>query len=313
MSSAADDPTPSFRWDISLPQPTSTSQLHPQHGLPGVNPSHLISPPALSEGSHLPFSVDVGKTAGTATTAVPAEVGARFSTGTIRVLKTWYAAHEDHYYPRSRDIQSIQLRTGLGKLQITTWLANTRRRTKSRIPTQPKSPGVPLFSTLEAMQIPPPQRPLEQMGPLQIWEHSPPEEDAADATAIFHAVSGFAGLPEGLSALITVGPQPSVRGEWSSASSGATSKHSGHSSGESAHSHMSGSSRASFYNSRPRKDVDGHLICAFRSELEPDQHVSTHNYNVCKDRSPEERLFYRKDHFIQHLKAAHNPNDNMPL
>ncbi|KAH7111982.1 hypothetical protein EDB81DRAFT_828303 [Dactylonectria macrodidyma] len=61
------------------------------------------------------------------------------------------------------------------------------------------------------------------------------------------------------------------------------------------------------------QDVDGHLICAFRSELEPDQHVSTHNYNVCKDRSPEERLFYRKDHFIQHLKAAHNPNDNMPL
>ncbi|CRK31426.1 hypothetical protein BN1708_005429 [Verticillium longisporum] len=313
--------------------------------------------------------------------SVPAKVGTRFSTRALRVLRNWFAAHEDHPYPRAGDMESLQAQTGLNKLQVSTWLANTRRRTKSRVPVRPTSPSVLSTPNLEAMEIPTSRRPelVDQMDPLGRWQNSPPEDEAADAKAILKAISGSPDASAQPSHPILVRPQPSVWGEWSSASSAGTSQ-SSNSSGGSAYSHGSASSRAQSrdlarytkhkrrrnrgaakpatprtkLSQLPRKfqctfctesfaqkhgwqrhekslhlslerwecspegpytrDDDGHQACAYCSRLEPDEgHMKTHNFEVCMDRLPEERSFYRKDHLIQHLKAVHHVKFDPPL
>ncbi|KAG7106188.1 Homeobox protein 4 like [Verticillium longisporum] len=306
--------------------------------------------------------------------SVPAKVGTRFSTRALRVLRNWFAAHEDHPYPRTGDMESLQTQTGLNKLQVSTWLANTRRRTKSRVPVRPTSPSVLSTPNLEAMAIPTsrPSELVDQMDPLGRWQNSPPEDEAADATAILKAISGYPDASAQPSHPVPVRAQPSVWGEWSSASSAGTSQ-SSNSSGGSAYSHGSASSRAQSrdlarytkharrrnrratqsattrakLSQLPRKfqctfctesfaqkhgwqrhektmhlslerwecspegpytrDDDGHQACVYCSQPEPDEgHMQTHSFEVCMDRLPEERSFYRKDHLIQHLKAVHH-------
>lgn len=177
----------------------------------------------------------------------PPKTGARFSLGPLRILKAWFSRHQDHPYPGSRDLDELQAMTGLSRQQITTWLSNARRRNKSRIPTRPTSPGIPTLSTAaRPVDIPGHGRPhrdtsipadFDQMDPLQRWQQSPPEHEAASTAAILSAVSGSPGLH--------LPPTPTTQhspwGEDSSVSSAGTSL-SNHSSAASAYSHLSGSS-----------------------------------------------------------------------
>ncbi|KAK2044464.1 hypothetical protein LZ31DRAFT_565860 [Colletotrichum somersetense] len=49
------------------------------------------------------------------------------------------------------------------------------------------------------------------------------------------------------------------------------------------------------------------LCCVFCGEANPDQaHAESHNHYQCKERSLEERTFYRKDHLNQHLRLVHD-------
>lgn len=49
-----------------------------------------------------------------------------------------------------------------------------------------------------------------------------------------------------------------------------------------------------------------HPVCAFCDEVNPDQkHLESHNYSACQVKEYGERTFYRKDHFMQHLRLTH--------
>ncbi|PYH96707.1 putative homeobox and C2H2 transcription factor [Aspergillus ellipticus CBS 707.79] len=53
--------------------------------------------------------------------------------------------------------------------------------------------------------------------------------------------------------------------------------------------------------------MDGAKRCAFCMAVDPDNdHLESHNYSTCQEKTPAERSFYRKDHLNQHLRLMHN-------
>ncbi|KAE8154522.1 hypothetical protein BDV25DRAFT_171772 [Aspergillus avenaceus] len=53
--------------------------------------------------------------------------------------------------------------------------------------------------------------------------------------------------------------------------------------------------------------LDGKLVCAFCQTPDPDDdHLDSHNYILCQEKDPQERVFYRKDHLNQHLRYMHH-------
>ena len=52
--------------------------------------------------------------------------------------------------------------------------------------------------------------------------------------------------------------------------------------------------------------IDGVHYCAFCDVIDPDvDHLETHNYSACEEKTIQGRTFYRKDHLGQHLKLLH--------
>ncbi|CAD6445734.1 483e574b-060e-4d69-a6b5-c9bd24553dc6 [Sclerotinia trifoliorum] len=114
------------------------------------------------------------------------KVGARFSRQSVRILKDWLGLHHHHPYPTDSEREILMSKTGLNKTQITNWLANARRRGKTRPTVTPPTAG----NYANAMDIPRKATPaLEHMNPLERWKHSPPEHEPASATAIAKAVT----------------------------------------------------------------------------------------------------------------------------
>lgn len=53
--------------------------------------------------------------------------------------------------------------------------------------------------------------------------------------------------------------------------------------------------------------LTGMELCAFCREANPSaDHVESHNFTACQEKTLQERTFYRKDHLSQHLKLMHN-------
>ncbi|KAI9932160.1 hypothetical protein ASPWEDRAFT_110288 [Aspergillus wentii DTO 134E9] len=53
--------------------------------------------------------------------------------------------------------------------------------------------------------------------------------------------------------------------------------------------------------------VQGINRCVFCMAADPDNdHLETHNYSTCQEKTLQERTFYRKDHLNQHLRLMHN-------
>ncbi|KAJ3461238.1 hypothetical protein MRS44_009791 [Fusarium solani] len=180
------------------------------------------------------------------TSTAPPKIGNRFSSEAVKILRNWFASHERHPYPTVEDIQNLQNQTGLGRQQITNWFANTRRRAKAHL----SRPASPMFrndeeghSSGHQTPIDTPRRrptpaPFEHMNPLQRWENSPPEHEAATVHDISRAVAAFSGRPHG---------RIKSRSNASSVSSTGTSGSSRDSgSCSSAHSHPSRQSSTSF-------------------------------------------------------------------
>ncbi|KXH40753.1 homeobox and C2H2 transcription factor [Colletotrichum simmondsii] len=310
-------------------------------------------------------------------TTTPPKIGTRFSSKSLRILKTWLANNNHHPYPTTEDMEILQRQTGLSRQQITNWLANTRRRTRFKIP--PKRPPSPAITSSRTMPIDIPagsslSDTFQNLNPLQRWQVSPPEHEPASVSAIAHAVSGFSSEGEDLGdrSLTDTIPTRSLYGQ-SSASSAGTS-HSSRSSANSAYSHNSHTSLRSLeplgksavkrrrrraLAKRPEAkgtgtlwqtsntyqctfctetfktkhnwqrhekslhlslerwecaptgptvpDASGQPVCIFCSEANPNkEHLEKHNYQACRDRQPEDRTFYRKDHLQQHLKLVHD-------
>ncbi|CEO58589.1 hypothetical protein PMG11_03301 [Penicillium brasilianum] len=62
---------------------------------------------------------------------LPPKSGNRFNPAALKLLKRWFANHEDHPYPTSDDIQQLEVLTSLSQKQIQNWFSNMRRRSKN--------------------------------------------------------------------------------------------------------------------------------------------------------------------------------------
>ncbi|RSL54550.1 hypothetical protein CEP53_007402 [Fusarium sp. AF-6] len=175
----------------------------------------------------------------------PPKIGTRFSSRSVRILRNWFADHESHPYPSPKDVEALQLQTGLSGQQITNWFGNFRRRYKFRA-LRPVSPDVlnwtePLSNSQGAVNIPPRRptpAPMEHMNPLQRWENSPPQHEAAAVSDISRAVAASVTSPSALAlARPRSGRSTGTASSVSSAGTSCSSRDSG-----SASSHVSHSS-----------------------------------------------------------------------
>lgn len=124
----------------------------------------------------------------------------RFTSSTIRTLRSWFLKHDEHPYPNSRQIETLQNQTNLTKKQITNWFANARRRYRTR-PQRYSSPFLgdvnaaletPVSAAITPLEIPPRRptpAPFGSMNPLQRWQNSPPEDEAAAINDISRALN----------------------------------------------------------------------------------------------------------------------------
>ncbi|KAI5926485.1 hypothetical protein F4810DRAFT_654606 [Camillea tinctor] len=124
--------------------------------------------------------------------AIPGKIGARFSSCSVGILRTWLSQHSKHPYPTVRDMEKLQKQTGLSKQQISNWLANSRRRSKFKV----SRPNTTYVRSTQSPSIEIPRRRgspafFENMNPLQRWQNSPPEQEAAPFSAIANAVSNL--------------------------------------------------------------------------------------------------------------------------
>jgi hypothetical protein len=307
----------------------------------------------------------------------PRKNGSRLSREAVKVLKNWLNEHSDHPYPTDVEKDRLKEITGLKRSQISNWLANARRRGKVRSASYGASP------VIGAIDIPQPSSgafDLEEMTPMERWKHSPPEHEAASATAIARAVADapFSSGRNSSQTSLHGSRQGSRRTSSNddsnyslfqapSISSLETSRSSA--SGLSLASGMSHRSRGSFgsldHKERRRRrrapmvqrhspqkprgarifqctfcadtfsskydwqrhekslhlalerwvcspngglaHIDGQPVCIFCRMPNPNnEHLETHNYLACQEKTLTERTFYRKDHLRQHLKLFHS-------
>ncbi|KIW04158.1 uncharacterized protein PV09_04965 [Verruconis gallopava] len=124
------------------------------------------------------------------------KTGTRFPRAAVKVLKDWMDAHADHPYPTEQEKEDLQALTGLKATQITNWMANTRRRRKTRnrgVSPSIRSPTWPTGS--DAIDVPFDKKSIRHngktwdfMNPLERWQHSPPENEPARIPDIVDAV-----------------------------------------------------------------------------------------------------------------------------
>ncbi|UPK95660.1 hypothetical protein LCI18_006595 [Fusarium solani-melongenae] len=211
-----------------------------RESIPGPNLSQLATPSVdMEQAATYPLQRDPARqsqSAATVSSWLPSypdgldndggssKVGARFSSRSVKILRNWFADHESHPYPSSKEVEMLQFQTGLSGQQITNWFGNFRRRYKFRA-LRPVSLDIrnwvePSSSTQGAINIPPRRPtpvPMEHMNPLQRWENSPPQHEAAAVSDISRAVAASVELP---SAFAPARPRTS---EWSGRSTGTAS------------------------------------------------------------------------------------------
>ena len=119
----------------------------------------------------------------------PRKAGARFGREPTKILKTWLAEHARHPYPTESEKDELKRHTGLKRSQISNWLANARRRGK--VP-QVSDTSSPVLGAVDIPQSNRKQTDLSELTPFQRWKISPPEHEAASATAIVNAIRSTA-------------------------------------------------------------------------------------------------------------------------
>lgn len=102
---------------------------------------------------------------------------ARFPRAAVRVLKEWIVQHIDHPYPSDEDKEALKEQTGLSVSQISNWMANTRRRQKSKRCASPS-----IRPSTEVINIPP-GRTWESLSTYPIPKSSELYRSTASSTA----------------------------------------------------------------------------------------------------------------------------------
>ncbi|KAL7784301.1 hypothetical protein V8C37DRAFT_396184 [Trichoderma ceciliae] len=101
-----------------------------------------------------------------------------------RVLRNWFATHQEHPYPSEDEKSMLAEQSGLSKTQVINWFANARRR--HRLTAQSHFNN---SSKVFLQGSPMPQTLLTGMSPMERWRHSPPNEEPVSASAIESAIS----------------------------------------------------------------------------------------------------------------------------
>ena len=117
-----------------------------------------------------------------------AKKGARFPRNAVRILKEWVATHANHPYPSEEEKDELKERTGLKTSQIANWLANARRRGKTRSASSSNESlaGDPAPGGIAIPRVT--DQEWKEMPPMERWKHSPPEHEPASFNDIFQAV-----------------------------------------------------------------------------------------------------------------------------
>ncbi|KAL5362127.1 hypothetical protein BJX96DRAFT_166424 [Aspergillus floccosus] len=266
--------------------------------------------PPINENVDIPFGGLSGKKALKSLTgmATAEEIegrsrksSSRLSREAVRILKTWLQEHHEHPYPNDQEKDDLKQRTGLKRTQICNWLANARRRGKVRPPPRSGSPvpgavDVPGQSHLN----------MALMTPLERWKHSPPENEPAATSDILRALERR--RRRKASAPINTFNQHKARGsriyQCTFCADSFQTKYDWQRHEKSLHLALEK------WTCSPHGGVtivDNVRRCVFCMAADPDHdHLESHNYSSCQEKSLTERSFYRKDHLNQHLRLMHN-------
>lgn len=115
----------------------------------------------------------------------------RFSQTSLAVLRNFVSAHPNTPYPSEDQKETLSRRSGLSKTQVTTWLANARRR-GTRRPIPNASPST--LSEPRDIINRPPTPALDAMNPFERWRSSPPEDEHPFPLDVFNASSSLDGV-----------------------------------------------------------------------------------------------------------------------
>ncbi|KAI7977653.1 hypothetical protein EIK77_010244 [Talaromyces pinophilus] len=130
---------------------------------------------------------------------------ARMTKQSLRALKDWKAQHGEAVRPTKQQIHRLQRRTNLSPEQILNWFTHTKRRAETFGHSHSQQLGTlsqdfsASNATGVAMERPAtpavrdiiyaPSTPLGDMDPMERWENSPPEHEAALFSDIAKALS----------------------------------------------------------------------------------------------------------------------------
>ncbi|EEU39059.1 uncharacterized protein NECHADRAFT_44194 [Fusarium vanettenii 77-13-4] len=166
---------------------SSSSFAHPHR----LEQNPVLSSPEACQTTHPTTSPDVDDV------VTPPKIGTRFTRESIRILKSWLAAHKDSPYPDEAQKRRLQERTGLNRTQLMNWLANARRRNKSL---GLRTASSEQFEQPRPISIPRPPTPAfrdgSSLNPLERWVESPPEHEPASAFDIARAVASNSSFNE---------------------------------------------------------------------------------------------------------------------
>ncbi|KAH8654425.1 hypothetical protein BGZ60DRAFT_418487 [Tricladium varicosporioides] len=114
--------------------------------------------------------------------------GPRFSQAALAVLKNWISTNRHAPYPTEEQKVHLSEASGLSKAQVTTWLANSRRRGRQQ---KGRSSTNSTQHVSSSRCIPRPPTPaLQQMNPFERWRSSPPEEEHAFPLDVLNTING---------------------------------------------------------------------------------------------------------------------------
>ncbi|KAF1952463.1 hypothetical protein CC80DRAFT_495268 [Byssothecium circinans] len=231
---------------------------------------------------------------------------ARFPRAAVKILKDWLIEHIDRPYPTEEEKEMLKEQTGLSINQISTWMANTRRRQKAR-PKRSASPSI--RPSTAAINIPP-GRTWDDLNPMERWKHSPPENEPAPMQAIVDNVEHF-NFPKSASSSLSYNKEPSndSTGSFSvfrapstaSLETGLTAISSGSfGSRNSAHSHSSRHSLGSFSSLKSKERRRRRRMPTRTSnKLDQDEGARLFQCTFCTDR------FKFKYDWSRHEKSLH--------
>lgn len=155
--------------------------------------------------------------------SISALSGKRTNTRSVRktrVLRNWFICHLDHPYPSEEEKVDLASQSGLNRSQVVNWFANTRRRHRlsghlhsQNYSNQNKHNTQKQFKS----GSPAPQyMGRNSMSPLERWRNSPPEDEAASASAIQSALfeqSSSHGSADNFDLSLFDGPTSSASGD----------------------------------------------------------------------------------------------------